>query len=95
MPSEAVKMVALHKLGGNGRGKPEAFVTPEMAQDLVDAGQAEWNKKMKFITRTKLSAEMFRPAPSLKPNIMTMDKFVEGDTNAVAIIESWRYTYAA
>ena len=94
MPSE-VKMVALHRLGSDGRGKPEAFVTPEIAQDLVDAGQANWNKKAKFITRTKLSAEMYRPAPSLKPNIRTMDSFVEGDVHAVAIIESYKFKMAA
>lgn len=94
MPSE-VKMVALHRLGGDGRGKPEAFITPQTAQDMVDAGQARWNKKAKFITRTKLSAEMYRPAPSLKPNVRTMDAFVEGQQNAVAIINAYKYKSAA
>jgi hypothetical protein len=92
---ETVQMVALHRLGGNGRGRPECFVTHETAQDMVDAGHADWNKKQKFITRTKLSKEMYKPAPSLKPNVRIMDAFVEGKPYAVAIINSWAYQHAA
>lgn len=95
MPSEAVQMIALHRLGSNGRGKPECFVTYDTAKDMVDAGQADWSKKATYITRKKLNAEMHKPAPSLSPNIRVMDAYCEGRPHAVAIIEAYRHSYAA
>lgn len=91
---ESVKMFAVHRLGGNGRGKPECFVTLQDAVDMVNVGVAEWSKSFKYLTRTKLSAEMYRAAASLKPNVRTMDKFVEGDAHAVAIVEAYRPTFS-
>lgn len=93
--SETVKMFAVHPLGGNGRGKPECFVTYDTAKDMVDAGQAKWSKNFKHIIRTKLRAEMHRPAPSLCPTLRIIDAYVEGKPHAVAIIEAYAHKYAA
>jgi hypothetical protein len=62
---------------------------------MVEAGQAEWSKKVTYITRKKLSAEMHKPAPSLSPNIRVMDAYLEGKPHAVAIIDAYRHKYAA
>jgi hypothetical protein len=93
--SETVKMCAVHPLGGNGRGKPECFITYETAREMVDAGQAKWSKNYKHIIRTKLRAEMHKPAPSLSPNIRVMDQYIEGKPHAVAIIDAYKHRYAA
>ena len=93
--SQIVQMVACHYANRSGRGKAALFVPYETAREMVDARLAVWGKGAKYINLTKTEAGMYHPAPSLKPNIRTMDAFVEGKPHAVAIINAYAYRYAA
>jgi len=92
----AIKMIAVYPVNSNGRGKAEMFVTRDTAIEMVDARLATWgNKKFSYIKLVKKIAEIHRPAPSLSPNVRVMDRFVEGEPNAVAIIDAYKHKYAA
>jgi len=80
----------------NGRGVPECFLSPEAAQDMLDTKQAEWGnpKKMTWLRMKKTKNEIPKTARSLKPG-ECMDGYVEGNARDVAIIEAWRFTWAA
>jgi hypothetical protein len=66
-------------------------IPPAKALELETDGCAEFNKKRTVLIMKRLESEMYRPAPSLKPNVRTMDAFVEGKPYAVAIINSWAF----
>ncbi|MDE1161912.1 MAG: hypothetical protein PW792_08190 [Acidobacteriaceae bacterium] len=35
--------------------------------------------------------QLWKAAPSLKPSVGTMDAYIDGDLEAEAIIEAWRF----
>jgi len=92
---ETVKMVAVFPVNSNGRGKADAFVTYETAREMVDARLATWSKGCKYLKLAKKTNEMFKTAPSLKPNVRIMDDYCEGKPYAVEIIESYKFKLAA
>jgi len=86
-----IQMVPVHYANRSGRGKAAYFLPYETAREMVDARLAIWEpKKARYINLTKSEPQMHKPAPSLKPNIRTMDAYVEGKMHAVAIIDAWR-----
>lgn len=90
---EAVQMVAVHYANRSGRGKAAFFLNYEAAKDLVDARMAKWSKGAKYLNLIKTEAELPKPARSLCPTPGIMDAFVEGNPDAVAIIESYKFKY--
>jgi hypothetical protein len=92
------KMYACHYADvRDGRGIPECFLPAETVYAMIEAGQAEWGnpKKMNWVRFRKIKNEIPKTARSLKPGLSVMDGYVMGDTFDVAIIESWRWKYAA
>jgi len=79
MPTNAVRMIAVHFANRSGRGKAAQFVREEVAQDMVDARLAVWNKKQTYINLTKSEAGLTPTARSLKPGLSVMQGYVEGD----------------
>jgi len=90
-----VRMVAVHYANRSGRGKAAQFVREEVAQDMVDARLAVWNKKQTYINLTKSEAGLTPTARSLKPGLSVMHGYVEGNQQDIAIVEAWRWNYAA
>lgn len=85
-----VKMIACHYANKSGRGKPACFLTLAAVQDMVDAGQAQWNKRGTYVNFTKTEAEVHHAAPSLRMPEWVMDGVVEGKEHCLAILAGWR-----
>jgi hypothetical protein len=90
------KRIACHFAGENGRGVPQCWLTPEAARDMIEAGQAKWgNNKMSYLTLKQAKNELPKTARSLKPGLKVMEGFVAGNEGDIAIVEAWRYRWAA
>lgn len=77
------------------RRSPASYCIPrEKCEELVIDGCASWNKKQTVLIMNRLEAEMYRPDLSLTPG-RVMNEFVDGDPLAVAIIDAYKYRYAA
>ena len=86
-----IQMVACHYANRSGRGVPACFLPLEAVRDLVEAGEAVWDRKTKYVNFTKTEAEMPRAARSLKPGLSVMQGYVEGKPTDVAIIDAYRW----
>ncbi len=84
-----IDWVIVRSTNESKRTPPKTFLPRSAAQELYDAGLATWNNRATVLTMKKIEAEMWRPAPSLKPNERVMSDFVLGKSYAVAIMESW------
>jgi hypothetical protein len=82
-------MVIVRNVNESKRTPPKQFMARESAEDLYAAGLATWNDKRSVLTLKKKSAEMYKTARSLKPNLRVMEDFVMGKPYAIAIIEKW------
>jgi len=91
------KMHAIHCAEArNGRSIPEFFLPEDAVHALIEAGQATWgSKKMTWVKLKKTKNEMPKTARSLKPGLKVMEGFVAGNEQDVAIIEAWRFKWAA
>lgn len=93
MPSE-VKMIACHFAGKSGRGLAACFMTLDAARDMVEAGQAVWNKRGTYINFTKLEASIAPTAHSLKMDADIIEKNAMGDVGAMALVAGWSPRYS-
>jgi hypothetical protein len=89
MPS-AIQMVPCHYANKSGRGKAACFLPIDTVREMVDAGQAIWNKRATFVNFTKTEAEIHRPAASLKMPEWVLDGFLAGEYRATQIVAGWQ-----
>lgn len=86
-----VRMIAVHYRGKSGRGEAACFVTESSANDMIEAGQAEWgNKKMSFLTLTKTEASMTASQPSCRMDEAIVFANACGDEAAMALVAGWQ-----
>lgn len=88
--SPIVKMIACHYANRSGRGQAATFLPLEVVQDLVEAGQAIWNKRRTYVNFTKTESELHHAAPSLKMPLWVIEGNAMGDRRAMALVEGWR-----
>lgn len=87
----AIEWVACYYANRSETSKfPAAKVTIETAREMVEAGQAVWNKGCKYLKLTRTEAEMTPTARSLKVGPSVMQGYVEGNKRDIAIVEAWR-----
>lgn len=88
--SPIVKMIACHYANRSGRGQAATFLPFEVVQDLVEAGQAVWNKRRTYVNFTKTEAELHTAARSIRMDDKVIFLNAVGDRAAMALVEGWR-----
>lgn len=91
-----VDYVPVYSINESRREKAKSSIPRTEAEAYVADGVAKWNNpKQTVLIMQRLDFQIPGVAPSLKPNIRIMDAYVEGKPHAVAIINSYRYKFAA
>jgi hypothetical protein len=85
-----VEMVACHYANRSGRGQAAAFVTRDVARELVEAGQAVWSKGAKYLNFTKTEAEVHRAAQSLTMSARVTEQAAQGSAYHMSLVNGWR-----
>lgn len=90
MSPNILKMIACHYANRSGRGQAATFLPLEVVHDLVEAGQAIWNKRRTYVNFTKTEAELHHAAPSIRMDERVMFLYACGDRAAYQLVHAWQ-----
>lgn len=85
-----MKMIACHYANRSGRGQAATFLPLEVVQDLVEAGQAVWNKRRTYVNFTKTEAQLHTAAQSIRMGVLVMQGNAEGDRRCMELVNAWK-----
>lgn len=90
-----IEWVACYYAGRSGRGNPCASVTIETAREMVEVGQANWSKGMKYLKLTKIEASLSIASRSIQMGPSVIEGCAMGDVNDIALRDAWEVRRAA
>jgi hypothetical protein len=83
-------VIPCHYANKSGRGQAACWLSLEVVTDLVEAGQAKWNKKHTYVNFCKTEASMTPGQPSCRMDEDIVFANACGDAAAMALVAAWQ-----